>query len=89
MDIQGLFLAIGHEPNTKFLQGFVDLDNHGYIKVEKYTGSSKEGVFVGGDVSDYKYRKAVTAAGLGCMAALDAEKFLAQHGVETVGGTSW
>ena len=54
MDIQGLFLAIGHEPNTKFLQGFIDLDDHGYIKVEKYTGSSKEGFFVGGDVSDYR-----------------------------------
>ncbi len=76
--INGLFLAIGHSPNTQFLQGFVELDHVGYVKVTDNTRSSKEGVFVGGDVSDYRYRQAITAAGLGCMAALDAEKYLAE-----------
>src|SRR3989344_4337137 len=78
-DVRGLFLAIGHKPNTEFLEGFVELGNLGYIQVSDNTKTSREGVFVAGDVSDYKYRQAVTAAGLGCMAALDAEKFLSEH----------
>ena len=83
LDVTGLFVAIGHKPNTGFLKDYLEVDHKGYIAVENYTESSEEGVFVGGDVSDYRYRQAVTAAGLGCMAALDAEKFLAKHGVET------
>ena len=81
-DVQGLFVAIGHKPNTDFLKGFIDLNEKGYINVTKNSKTSKEGVFVGGDVSDWRYRQAVTAAGLGCMAALDAEKFLAEKSAE-------
>lgn len=76
-DIRGLFVAIGHKPNTEFLAGFVELGRFGYVNVVEGTKSSKEGVFVAGDVFDYKYRQAVTAAAFGCMAAIDAEKFLA------------
>lgn len=75
-DVEGLFIAIGHKPNTGFLEGFVELGKMGYINVLDTTRTSKEGVFVAGDVSDFRYRQAITAAGLGCMAALDAEKFL-------------
>ncbi|MDC0449096.1 thioredoxin-disulfide reductase [bacterium] len=80
-DVQGLFVAIGHKPNTEFLDGFIDLGRFGYIEVTDNTKTTKEGVFVGGDAADYKYRQAVTAAGYGCMAALDAEKFLAERSV--------
>lgn len=74
----GVFFAIGHEPNTGFLKGQLDLEDKGYIKVEKgTTRTSKEGVFAAGDVQDPYYRQAITAAGTGCMAALDAERFLA------------
>jgi thioredoxin reductase (NADPH) len=78
-DVEGLFVAIGHKPNTDFLEGFVELGKMGYINVLDTTRTSKEGVFVAGDVSDYRYRQAITASGLGCMAALDAEKFLAEN----------
>lgn len=78
-DVQGLFVAIGHEPNTKFLNGFIELDQKGYIKSSDITHSTKEGVFVAGDVADYRYRQAITAAGLGCMASLDVIKFLAEN----------
>jgi thioredoxin reductase (NADPH) len=82
-NVEGLFIAVGHEPNTKFLSGFVDLDEKGYVKLYNGTKSSKEGVFVAGDVADYKYRQAITAAGYGCMAALDTIKFFSEHGVKT------
>ena len=81
-DVQGFFLAIGHEPNTKFLEGFVELEKTGYIKVLDRTNTSVEGVFVSGDVADNRYRQAITAAGFGAMAAIDASKFLADHGME-------
>ncbi|MBI2018187.1 thioredoxin-disulfide reductase [Candidatus Daviesbacteria bacterium] len=76
MDIDGVFIAIGHKPNTDFLTGQVELDEKGYVVVHDETRSSIEGVFVAGDVSDYKYRQAVTAAGAGCKAALDVEEYL-------------
>jgi thioredoxin reductase (NADPH) len=76
LEVQGLFLAIGHTPNTGFLNGFVELDDGGYALAATNTFSNKEGVFIAGDVYDKKYRQAVTAAGFGCMAALEAEKYL-------------
>ncbi|NGX34944.1 MAG: Thioredoxin reductase [Candidatus Anoxychlamydiales bacterium] len=77
----GVFFAIGHSPNTGFLNKQITLEPNGYIKVEKgTTKTSKEGVFAAGDVQDYTYRQAITAAGSGCMAALDAEKYLLEKG---------
>ena len=73
----GLFVAIGHEPNTKIFAGQIGLDEKGYIAVKKDVFSNTEGVFVAGDVADYRYKQAVTAAGSGCKAALEAEKYIA------------
>ena len=84
LELQGLFLAIGHKPNTDFLQGVIELDKLGYAVPTDYTKSTVEGIFLGGDVADYRYRQAITAAGHGCMAALDAEKLLAEHGLAEV-----
>jgi len=81
-DIEGLFVAIGHSPNTKFLEGVIELDSKGYIKIYNGFRTSVEGIFASGDVADYKYRQAVTASGYGCMAALDAVRFLSEHGIE-------
>ncbi len=75
----GVFLAIGHIPNTKFLQGKVDLDDHGYIKADKNMHTSVKGLFAAGDVQDTRFRQAITAAGSGCMAAMEAEKLLAEE----------
>lgn len=76
MPVEGVFVAIGHKPNTDFLKGKVDLDERGYIVVKDETKTSVEGVFVAGDVSDYKYRQAATAVGSGTKAALDVEEYL-------------
>lgn len=76
----GLFFAVGHVPNTGFLGTSLDLHDNGYIKVKAgTTHTSVEGVFAAGDVQDYVYRQAITAAGTGCMAALEAERYLAEH----------
>jgi thioredoxin reductase (NADPH) len=72
----GLFIAIGHDPQTKLFEGQIDLDSAGYIQVHDGSLTSVEGVFAGGDCVDHKYRQAITAAGMGCMAAIDAERWL-------------
>lgn len=76
LSIDGLFVAIGHKPNTDFLKGQIELDEKGYVVVENETHTKVPGVFVAGDVADYHYRQAVTAAGMGCKAAFDAEEYL-------------
>lgn len=76
MDIDGVFVAIGHRPNTKFLKDQLDLDEIGYLVVKDNTKTSRPGIFAAGDVSDHRYRQGVTAAGAGCMAALDVEDYI-------------
>ncbi len=90
-DVTGIFLAIGHTPNTAFLDGQLSLTEKKYVvwTVPFRTNTSVEGVFAAGDVADDYYRQAITAAGSGCQSALDAERWLAHHGVEVGGTERW
>jgi thioredoxin reductase (NADPH) len=75
-----LFLGIGHEPNAKMFEGQLDTDSDGYLKTHNYVLTRVKGVYACGDVQDRRYRQAITAAGTGCMAAIEVEKFLEEHG---------
>ncbi|MGZ3625837.1 MAG: thioredoxin-disulfide reductase [Ktedonobacteraceae bacterium] len=82
LPVQGFFLAIGHQPNTELFKGILDMDNIGYIVPVEHTMTNIPGVFAAGDVTDHRYRQAITAAGDGCRAAIDAERWLESLGEE-------
>jgi len=77
--VGAVFVAIGHEPNTKLFPEKVELDEQGYVKIKKRTETNIEGVFAAGDVHDHRYRQAITAAGFGCMAAIDVDRYLSER----------
>ena len=88
--VQGMFVAIGYKPNTDLFDGQLDIGPGGYLDIVGETGSKVEGVFIAGDVHDHHYRQAVTAAGDGCKAAIDAERWLASVGeIEASTATNW
>jgi thioredoxin reductase (NADPH) len=90
VDMEGLFIAIGYRPNTEVFKDWLQVDDKGYLVVRDETGSNIEGVFIAGDVHDHRYRQAVTAAGDGCKAAIDAERWLESQGIaEASTATAW
>jgi thioredoxin reductase (NADPH) len=89
LDVSGLFIAIGHEPRSELFQGQVDIDENGYVRVSHpTTATDRPGVFAAGDLVDHRYRQAITAAGTGAAAALDAERHLAALGNQTLAATN-
>ena len=87
---RGLFIAIGHKPNTDVFRDWLEVDQKGYLAVHDHTRSRIDGVFIAGDVHDHRYRQAITAAGDGCMAAIDAERWLEAEGItEAATATAW
>ena len=90
IDMEGLFIAIGYRPNTEAFKDWLEVDEMGYLVVHDETGSKIEGVFIAGDVHDHRFRQAVTAAGDGCKAAIDAERWLESQGVvEASTASAW
>jgi len=90
MPVEGVFIAIGYVPNTAAFRDWLEIDSKGYLVVRDETGSDIEGVFIAGDVHDHRYRQAVTAAGDGCKAAIDAERWLEAQGItEAATATAW
>jgi thioredoxin reductase (NADPH) len=90
MPMEGLFIAIGHKPNTDVFRDWIEVDEKGYLVAHDHTRSKVDGVFIAGDVHDHRYRQAVTAAGDGCKAAIDAERWLASVGeIEASTATNW
>ncbi len=79
LDVKGVFVAIGHRPNTEIFKGQLPLDEKGYIKLKEGSRTEVEGIFASGDVHDHRYRQAITAAGWGCVSAIDAQKYLEEH----------
>ena len=80
LPVSGMFLGIGHDPNAKMFEGLIDLDDDGYVRTRDFVFTRIPGVFACGDVQDRRYRQAITAAGSGCAAALEVEKYLEEHG---------
>jgi thioredoxin reductase (NADPH) len=89
VETQGLFLAIGHRPNTALFKGVIDMDDVGYIVPVENTMTNIPGIFAAGDVTDHRYRQAITAAGDGCRAAIDLERWLEENQHEAVGVENW